>query len=165
MRAVWTERQRREARRKTVRAAFVALENRERIHYTQGPRRWEGIDKGLRVWRGQCPNYADCSSFATWCLWQGLGHFRLPDLVNGARWEAGYTGTMVSHGKQVVHEGNVLVGDLALYGNPLGGSGHVAIVARVGRGGIRVISFGSEPGPFLLPLRYRSDLKQIRRYI
>jgi hypothetical protein len=32
-------------------------------------------------------------------------------------------------------------------------------------GGGMVISNGSEPGPFKLPIRYRDDLMDIRRYI
>lgn len=158
MRAVWTERQRREARRKTVRAAFVALENRERIHYTQGPRRWEGINLHKRAYRGEYPRYADCSAFATWCLWDGTLLHKPHDFVNGAQWRAGYTGTQVQHGKRVEMD-DLLPGDLVFYG---GGSIPAHVAVYVGKG--RVISHGSEAGPYLLPVRYR-EVNQARRYI
>jgi hypothetical protein len=42
------------------------------------------------------------SSFATWCLWNGLAlRFGLGDIVNAAGWTAGYTGTMLEHGLPV----------------------------------------------------------------
>lgn len=149
------------ARDLAMKAAFLGLRNAPSLHYTQGNRRWEGINNNLKAWRGQFPHYADCSAFATWCLWNGLDHYGVRDTVNGQRWKAGYTGTMWTHGKQVRKRSNVLRGDLALYGNPFGATGHVAICV----GGGKVISFGSEAGPFLLPIDYRADVRQIRRYI
>ena len=77
------------------------------------------------------------------------------------RYRVGYGGSGNEHGKRVVHRSNVQGGDLALYGDPTGRTGHVAVCV----GGGKVISFGSEPGPFLLPIDYRSDLREIRRYI
>lgn len=142
-------------------AARLALDHAPQVHYTQGSSRWQGIDKKLKAWKGQYPNYADCSSLATWCLWNGLSHYGVRDTVNGCAWKAGYTGTMLQHGKRVVHRENVLRGDLALYGVPGTTGKHVAICV----GGGKVISHGSEAGPFLLPIDYRSDLMQIRRYI
>lgn len=147
--------QRSKAREMVIQAAYLGLRHAKAVHYTQGPRRWEGIAKNMRAWRGQYPKYADCSSFATWVLWQGLGHFHVRDVVNGANWTAGYTGTQLSHGKLVRHERNIKHGDLALY------DGHVAICV----GGGKVISHGSEGGPYLLALHYRSDLIEVRRYI
>jgi hypothetical protein len=149
------ESQRAKAREMVIQAAYLGLKNAKALHYTQGARRWEGIQKKLRAWRGQFPKYADCSSFATWCLWQGLGHFHVRDVVNGENWLAGFTGTQLSHGKRVVHESNIKHGDLALY------NGHVAVCV----GGGMVISHGSEGGPYLLPLHYRSDLLEVRRFI
>lgn len=149
------------ARDLVVQAAFLGLRHAPALHYTQDARRWEGISRHLKAWRGQFPKHADCSAFATWCLWQGLSHYGVRDVVNGANWRYGYTGTMVKHGKHVTHESNIMRGDLALYGDPFGGTGHVAICI----GGGKVISFGSEAGPFLLDLHYRSDLREVRRYI
>ena len=153
---------RQQAKARTVQAATLGLHNANRLHYTQGSERWRGIDAKKVAARGQFPTQADCSSFATWCLWNGLFvPFGVRDTVNGARWEYGYTGTMVQHGKRVVHRKNVQGGDLAVYGDPTGRTGHVAVCV----GGGRVVSCGAEPGPFLLPIDYRSDLREIRRFI
>lgn len=149
------------ARDLAVQAAFLTLRHAPVVHYTQGAKRWQGIDHDYKAWRGEFPHFADCSAFTTWCLWNGLDHYGVRDTVNGQRWQAGWTGTQVQHGKRVAHESNVLRADLALYGNPTGGSGHVAICI----GGGKVISHGSEAGPFLLPIHYRSDLREIRRYV
>lgn len=143
----------------TIQAAKLGLRRKDSLHYTQGPNRWEGIDGNEKAWKGECPNYADCSSFATWCLWNGLDHYRLPDTVNGAKWKAGYTGTLNEHGRRV--RGLRRRGDLILYGDPYGRTGHVAIYVGAGM----VISFGSEPGPFLIPVHYRRDYHSTRRYI
>lgn len=133
------------------------------LHYTQGPRRWEGIDKELNPLKGECPDYADCSSFATWVLWSVIHHHYgiERDLVNGHRWQAGYTGTIVSHGKRVRHRINWRRGDLILYGDPFGATGHVAVY--VGNG--MVVSHGSEGGPYLIRWNYRSDFHSCRRFI
>lgn len=157
--------QRLKARELAVRAAMLGLRRAPSLHYTQGGRRWDGISLDLKAFKGECPRYADCSSFATWCLWNGLDHFGVRDTVNRAGWGSGYTGTMVQHGARVNAERNVLRADLALYGDPVGASGHVAIVVGHRNGQIKVVSFGSEPGPFLLDAHYRADLKQFRRYI
>lgn len=145
----------------TKQAALLGYHNAPAVHYTQGPSRWQGIDNHLRAWRGQYPNYADCSSYATWCLWQGLGHFHLDDIVNGADWRAGYTGTMLQHGRTV--RGRLKVGDCVIYGQPGSTGAHVAIVvdsrARL------VVSHGSEGGPYLIAYNYRGDIQSIRRYI
>jgi cell wall-associated NlpC family hydrolase len=54
---------------------------------------------------------------------------------------------------------NAQVGDLVLYG---AGSGkHVAIVVAADR----VISHGSEGGPFLVKPDYRPDIADVRRYV
>lgn len=151
-----------QAKSRAVHAAYLGLRNASSLHYTQGAARWEGIDRRLNARKGEFPKHADCSAFASWCLWNGLFvPFGVRDTVNGTRWRSGYTGTMVAHGKRVVHEKNIQWADLALYGDPFGRTGHVAVCV----GGGKVISFGSEAGPFLLPLHYRSDLHQIRRYI
>jgi len=156
-----------QARDRIVAAAMLGLRNADAINYTQGPARWEGIAQHRNARLGEFPHNADCSAYATWCIWNGLvlGGFTTKDTVNGSNWTGGYTGTMLSHGKQVQHEYSVQRGDCAIYGN--GGTGeHTAIV--VGRrkdGTIMVVSHGSQAGPFYLPLHYRPDLMQIRRYV
>lgn len=147
------------ARHRVVEAAELALRHRVSVHYTQDARRWDGINKHLHSHRGQYPHYADCSSFATWCLWNALRvTYGVRDVVNHASWRAGYTGTMLSGGKRV--RGRRRVGDLVIYGRGHPGS-HVAIYV----GGGMVISHGSEGGPYKLPVNYRRDILQTRRYI
>jgi hypothetical protein len=156
---------RRKARELTVQAAKLGFSNRSRVHYTQGGRRWDGINKKFKAWKGQYPKYADCSSYATWCIWNGLSHYKVRDTVNGLSWRAGYTGTMLKHGKRVKKLSNVLRGDCVIYGAPGSSGAHVAIV--IGRRGSTpmVVSHGSEGGPYYVPYNYRRDVMQIRRYI
>ena len=147
------------AKTRAVQAATLGLHNASRLHYTQGPKRWAGIDGHKVAAKGQYPTQADCSSFVTWCLWNGLYvPFGVRDTVNGAHWHYGWTGSMHEHGKVVVHRENVEMGDAALYRDH---GGHTALCV----GGGKVISFGSESGPYLLPIDYRSDLVEIRRFI
>jgi hypothetical protein len=153
-----------EARTLARRAALLGLRRAPLLHYTQSGLRWEGIANRLKAYRGKCPTHADCSAFVTWCLWNGLDHFDVRDTVNGQNWRAGYTGTMIEHGKPVRHHGNALVGDGVLYGDPFGSSGHTAIIVGHKAGRILVVSFGSEAGPFLLPYDYR-PVTAIRRYV
>jgi cell wall-associated NlpC family hydrolase len=150
-----------EVRSAAIHAAVLGLNNRGAVHYTQaaGPR-WEGINRGLIAAQGRFPNNADCSSFVTWCLWNGMRLHNLPDTVNGQGWRAGFTGTQLNHGTRVSGDRAVVPGDLALYGSGRPGK-HVAICI----GGGLVISHGSEAGPFKLALHYRNDLMEIRRYI
>jgi hypothetical protein len=148
-------------------AAMLGYRNSSRIHYTQGPRRWHGIDSRKTVNNSDFPLYADCSSFVTWCLWQGLWlEYRTRDTVNGVAWKAGYTGTMLAHGKPIKHLSNVRAGDAVLYGVRGGTGKHTAIVVGRRNSGIpMVISHGSEGGPYFLPYNYRGDVQSIRRYI
>lgn len=155
--------QRSDARERFEHAMRLALNNRGVVHYTQGVRRWDGIRLGLRSADGKYPRYADCSSITTWALWNALtgasGDMAFPDVVNGASWDAGYTGTQTTHG-EVVSLGSLMVGDLVFYGRAWP-YGHVAGYV----GGGMVISHGSESGPHFLPVRYRGDVSHARRFI
>lgn len=153
------------ARELTVKAAMLTYRHRSQVHYTQGALRWQGINKDFKAYRGQFPRYADCSAFATWCIWNGLDHYGVRDTVNGLNWKAGYTGTMLEHGKRVVHLKNVLRGDCVLYGRPGTTGSHTAIIVGRSNGVPMVVSHGSEGGPYYLPYNYRSDIMSIRRYI
>lgn len=159
--------QRLRARERVVQAAMLGIQKRAAIHYTQGSRRWDGIRLHKNARRGEYPSYGDCSSFATWCIWNGLvlSGFTRRDTVNGTNWTGGFTGTMLTHGKRVYHFENLLRGDCIIYGN--GGSGkHTAIcVGRRRDGTMMVASFGNEAGPLYVPYNYRSDIMQARRYI
>jgi cell wall-associated NlpC family hydrolase len=148
-------------RARVIRAAMLGHQHAAEVHYTQGPRRWDGITNRCRSHLGRFPRYADCSSYATWCIWDALGGPNAgPDVVNDQSWRGGYTGTMKQNGRRV--PGGVAdaePGDLVLYG--AGTGKHVAIVV----GGGRVISHGNEDGPKLVKPDYRNDIAEVRRYI
>jgi hypothetical protein len=152
-------RDRTRARDLAIQAASLALRNGAAIQYTMGPRRWDGIKRNRKAWRGEFASFEDCSSFATWCLWHGLAHFGIKDIVNGQRWQAGFTGTMLDHGQRIARA-DVLRGDLLFYANAQRRINHVTIYI----GGGMVISHGSEPGPLKLRMDYR-PIVEIRRYI
>jgi hypothetical protein len=156
--------QRNNARRLICDAAWLTYNHKGVVHYTQGSQRWEGIDEHLKAWKGEYPHHADCSALATWCLWNGLDHYHLNDIVNGAAWKGGYTGTMLSHGKVVQQLKTVHRGDCVIYGSGNPGK-HTAIVVGWKSGVPMVISHGSEAGPYYLPYNYRSDTMSIRRYV
>lgn len=136
-------------------AAELGLKHAPEVHYTQGPQRWEGIANRDHAAKGQFPHYADCSAFFSWCLWQLLGEG--DDTVNGAHWVGGYTGTLLAHGKRVAHP---IEGAAVLYGQPGSTGEHVAY----SKGNGRVISHGSEGGPYDLPYNYRRDVMEFRVY-
>lgn len=155
------------ARDRAVAAAVLALHHAPQIHYTQGSQRWDGIRLHRNARLGEFPEYADCSAFVTWCLWNGLHLSGLVsrDIVNDAHWAAGFTGTLLANGKRVQHLASVQRADAVIYGR--GGPGeHTAfVVGRRGDGKPMVISHGSEVGPLYLPYDYRADVMSIRRYI
>lgn len=137
-------------------AALLGLKHAPEIHYTQGSLRWQGIADQLLARDGHFPDYADCSAFHSWCMWQFLGGG--PDVLNGAFWKGGYTGTLLAHGRRI---GTPMVeGAAVLYGYPGSTGKHVAYSLGDGT----VISHGSEGGPYHLPWNYRSDVMEIRVY-
>lgn len=151
-----------EARKIITRGAGMMLSNSWRVHYTQGSARWQGIDRRLLVSKYQYPTYCDCSSSATWLLWNGLHVlYGVRDLVNHLNWRAGYTGTMLQHGTIIRDYSNIKVGDLAIYGRRGSTGSHVALCL----GGGYIFSHGSERGPVKTTLHYRPDLMTVRRYI
>ena len=56
-----------------------------------GHSRWDGINMGFSG--SGCPEWGDCSSWATWIYWTAIGNG--PDVVNNEGWRDGYTGTMI----------------------------------------------------------------------
>jgi hypothetical protein len=154
-----------EARSRAVHAALLGFKKNPHIHYTQSPARWEGISQKRIASREDYPRNADCSSFVTWCLWNGLYvPFATRDTVNGTDWGSGYTGTMLNHGKRVSHLSSVQRGDCVIYGHSSTGD-HTAIVVGRRNGQIMVVSHGSEDGPYYVRHDYRNDVMEIRRYI
>lgn len=151
------------ARRVILKDAHNMIVNKGRVHYSQNRNRWVGIDTRCTHLRATYPKTCDCSSTTTWMLWDAIARtYHVHDIVNGANWKAGYTGTQYSHGKRVKHDSNLKVGDLIFYGDQGGGiPEHVAIYV----GGGHVFSHGSEGGPYILRLDYRPDRRQSRRYI
>jgi len=133
-----------------VKTALYGYAHRGSIHYTQGSLRWQGISQKLKP--PAFPRWADCSSFATWCYWVAGA----PD-PNGLGYRAGYTGTMAGHGHAVA---SPKPGDLVLYGRYWPYE-HVAVYVGDGM----VVSHGSESGPLHLPVHYRGDVAQYRRYV
>lgn len=163
-----TAKRRAAAREKIAKSALLGVAHAPDIHYTQGPRRWDGIRLHKRAYKRQYPNYADCSAYNTWNYWDGLlSEIRkgLGDIVNGLDWKAGWTGSMLSSANgKVIARGVaaarrvvLLKGDLVIY------DGHVAIVVEPKRR--LVVSHGSEAGPFLIRMDYRTDIVAVKRFI
>lgn len=160
----FTQKEINRARNLSADAALLSYHNRHRINYTQGPQRWEGIERRCDPRKGEYPRNADCSAHNTWCLWVPLFLvFGLEDIVNGQNWKAGYTGTQLNHGRNVTANDS-RKGDLVLYGKPGTTGAHVAIVVRKGPNPL-VVSHGSQSGPHLLAFNYRKDIICIKRYI
>lgn len=124
---------------------------RSQIHYAQ-VRPMRTINMGH-----QLPQTLDCSEFATVVYRRA----NCPDpngpsfLFNGY----GYTGSLSARGTTVSLT-QARPGDLVFYGNGWPWH-HVAVYAGFGR----VISHGSEGGPYLVPVDYRSDRGLIRSYL
>jgi hypothetical protein len=148
-----------EQRARAARAATFALAHAGRA-YTQGPGRWV-IAQGFNPDTGVMFRSGDCSGFATAVVKYALNGG--PDIVNGADWQAGYTGTMRVHGERVT-SGQYQPGDCAIYG---GGTGsHVVVCYRAGNAATaRWASHGSAGGPYSVDLHYRPDTVEVRRYI
>jgi cell wall-associated NlpC family hydrolase len=158
-----SEEHRAHARELIVKACGKMVDNKNKITYSQGADRWEGIRKGLSITRGLYPTHCDCSSTHTWLMWDSMHrNYGVRDLVNGMNWLAGYTGTMYTRGKGVKHDENLKVGDAIFYGDQGGGiPKHVATYL----GGGKVFSHGSQGGPYILDIDYRPDRRMSRRYI
>lgn len=108
-------------------------------YYTQGAMRWQGVAAifgKVKVSKGLIPKLrgGDCSSgYTRWVLWglqQNLG--RVPrDIVNGADWRAGYTGSIYRVCRRVV---TPRIGDAILYPNHVTGVFDVAARTCVSHG-------------------------------
>lgn len=133
-----------------VYAAMWGFYNDVQMHYTQGSQRMKDFDPPPNV-----PGNTDCSGFATWCYKSGQAIDPNGLNYNGT----GYTGTLWSNGQNITFA-QIQKGDLVFYGNPQSPNGHVAVYVGFGF----VVSFGSEEGPYIWPVNYRSDLYGFRTY-
>jgi cell wall-associated NlpC family hydrolase len=155
--------ERHEATSVLLRGVSLLMRDPAAVHYTMGPDRWSAFNENLRIVRGQCLTHGDCSSTTSWLLKNALDHVHHhADVVNGAHWRAGYTGTQFAHGRRVVHDYNLRIGDLIFYGGSSTVPEHVAMYV----GGGKVFSHGGEGGPYILALDYRPDRHRgnARRY-
>lgn len=130
------------------------------VHYTQGSDRWSGILKRQHQ-SDIFPFKGDCSSTYTFIDWRALEHVHpgITDIINGAHWLGGYTGTIAAHGKTVHHDENLQIGDALLYG-PAPTYEHVTTYL----GGGVCFSHGSEGGPYPLDIDYRPDRHLAKRF-
>ena len=136
--------------------ALVKQRQKGLMHYTQTAARMTIVRKHLIPPFGTKVIWEDCSSAVTGLYFMAGLHD--PNDLHYSGY--GYTGTLGVHGKKVYTAKRV--GDLVFYGvNPWH---HVACVYSVGEGGTKVWSHGHEGGPVILPIDYRSDRDQVRRY-
>ena len=151
------------ARHLIILQANLMVRNKFKIVYSQNPDRNMGIRNHLSVVRGQFPTRCDCSSTTYWMMWDAMHRpYGTRDVVADNHWITCYTGSMYKHGKAVVHDKNLKVGDGIFYGDQGGGiPEHVAVYV----GGYRVFSHGSMGGPYFEGLDYRPDRRMSRRYI
>jgi peptidoglycan hydrolase-like protein with peptidoglycan-binding domain len=134
-------------------AAMLLYNRRQFVHYTQGPSRMQGVRNRMRP--PAYPIWEDCSSACTWFAF--VGGWRNPNGYDG--WPSyGYTGTLVTHGR---YSSGKVRGALGFYGR---GWPYSHVVLSVGTGS-RVVSHGSEGGPYLCDWNYRSDFRQWRVYV
>lgn len=113
-------------------------------HYTQA----RPYAETLAAWHAKG---GDCSGTSI-LIYKLAGQ---PDPNHTAYDGSGWTGSLIHHGVQVPAS---QPGDLVFYGP--GSSTHVAVAI----GGGQVVSHGSEGGPRILPVHYRSDINEVRRY-
>jgi hypothetical protein len=155
------------ARHLIILQAKVMVRHKDEITYSQKADRQVGVRQKLSILQGEFPRTCDCSSTSWWMLWDAMHRpYGVRDLVcHTVDWDPNgvvYTGTMYTHGKPVVHDENLKVGDLIFYGDQGGGiPEHVAVSV----GGKKVFSHGSLGGPYILDLDYRSDRRMSRRFI
>lgn len=143
-------------RLKILAGCTLAYNNRAFWHYTQGSARMMIVRQHLELADlGTHVLWEDCSSGAT-----GLYYVAGAPDPNGRGYDTyGYTGTLAQHGRRITIAA-AKAGDLVFYGSGFPYS-HVAVYLGFGR----VWSFGSENGPYVLPVAYRRDMREVRSYL
>lgn len=131
-----------------VAAALMCVRHRSVIHYTQGGLRMVGVNR--KMYPPNYPHYGDCSSMVTWWYFvagapdpNGLGY-------NGQ----GYTGTQSPRGRRVAYSQAKPMA-VAFYGSGRK-IGHEALVVKKG---YQIVSHGSEIGPVLTRITYRTVIQ------
>jgi hypothetical protein len=146
-----------EIRARILSSAAVLYNRRSHVHYTMGWARMQIVRQRLRMRDLATVEhlFEDCSSSITGLYFVAGG----PD-PNGLGFNGqGFTGTQCRHGRSVsIVQAKPCA--LVFYGNGPPWK-HVALYL----GGNRVWSHGSEGGPYLLPIDYRSDRGDIREYL
>lgn len=133
-------------RDKIVATMLWAYHHRDQIHYAQS-RPIDGHGHPYKL-----PLSTDCSGISTDAYeWSGA-HDPNGFGFNGEGW----TGTLAKHGIQTF---TIKGGDLNFYGN-----GYPYHHVTVALGATTCGSHGSEGGPYLLPIRYRTDYDHTRTY-
>jgi NlpC/P60 family/Putative peptidoglycan binding domain len=136
-------------RQAVVNEATWCYNRRGWIHYSMArpiPARYAGH---------RLPQTMDCSGFATMCYKRAGASD-----PNGMGYSGyGWTGTLCVHGRSVSLAA-ARPGDLVFYGQ---GYPYTHVAVYVGHN--RVISHGSEGGPYLLNIDYRNDRRIIRSYL
>jgi len=98
---------------------YWAVTNHGRFSYSEGPQRMEAVHRPYAL-----PIISDCSAWITSiCSWNGLTD------PNGMKYNgSGYTGTLLSHNKQI-DKSQVQPGDIVVYGPGTGA--HTAMIVGV----------------------------------
>lgn len=141
-----------------VRIARQDAANPNAAYYTQGAARWQGVNViyGKAKLQKTIPylRSGDCSAgYTRWVLWGLQQHYgRVPhDVVNGASWRAGYTGTIAVVCTRVQ---TPQVGDAVLYGS---GAPYEHVVGVIDPNHKLGVEHGGDAGPNLIHWDYRSD--------
>ena len=136
-------------RQRILAEALWGYNNRYSIRYAQ-VRPMTALNRGHAL-----PQTMDCSEFATLCYKRAGASDPNGGLFSGY----GYTGTLGQRGRYVALS-QAKIGDLVFYGNGFPWH-HVAVYAGFGR----VVSHGSDGGPYLCSIDYRGDRGAIRAYL
>ena len=145
--------QRAQARRRAYNAAWLTYSNRTRVHYTQGARRWDGIDQGPQRPTGPStratPTARASRRGASGTACTSPSTSATPSTAPPGKPATPARCSRTANGSSTSRTS--LVGDCVIYG---GGTGkHTAIVIGKGNGRVMVISHGSEARPVLHPLQ------------
>lgn len=141
----------------------AAVENEWNISYSQQRpfHYYDVIGSGHRV--------LDCSGFVGNVYWNAMhdtGRY-LHDPLNYRYTGYGWTGSLEEYlrrtGRHVTEENGYLVGDIARWGQ--GNHAHTAVCSKAGTAGTAGwTSHGSESGPKVVSLHYRTDLVGVWRH-